>query len=488
MTQVQDQSMVELINKYVELSAETEWIEFKANHQSPEKIGEYISALSNSACLHQKAEAYLIFGIENDTHKIVGTTFDHRKEKGKGNEPLESWLVRSFKPNIEFKVFDINYPGNKRLVVFHIPPAVSGPVKFLNIAHIRVGNTTQRLDKFPEKEAIIWARRTPFEEKIAKEDVSETEILDLLNHDQYFRLTKESRPKNEDGIIEKLLQEDFILKRGGKYHISNLGAILLAQDLRNFTMLKNKGVRIITYKGINRLDAIKDVTGQKGYAVGFENLISYIESQIPDIEIIGKDFRFSGDKYPPESIREFVANALIHQDFYIMGQGPSIEIFEDRIEICNAGNPLIEPDRFMDHPPKSRNEKLTDKLRRMKICEKRGSGVDRAIFKIELAQLPAPKIEKQEDSVKVVIFSHKKLAQLTKEDQCRACYFHSCVKHVIEGDALTNASLCKRLGIEKKNNAIASRIISNAIRNKLIRPFDPENKSNRYAKYLPYWA
>lgn len=271
-------------------------------------------------------------------------------------------------------------------------------------------------------------------------------------------------------------------------HISNLGAILLAQNLKTFGNLITKAPRTITYKGINRLNAIKDTPGPKGYAVGFESLIAYIESQIPEPETIGKALRSSTPQYPPKAIREFVANALVHQDFSIMGQGPTIEIFDDRIEISNPGNPLIEPDRFIDHPPRARNEKLADMLRRMKICEKRGSGVERAILEIESVQLPAPKIENKEDSVVVVIYSQKNLSQLTKEDQCRACYFHSCIRHVVDRDGLTNASLCKRLGIDKRNNAIASRIIKNTLKKKWIKPFDPDNKSSRYAKYIPYWA
>lgn len=280
------------------------------------------------------------------------------------------------------------------------------------------------------------------------------------------------------------MQEEFIIKRKGKLHISNLGAILLAHDLQQFPKLKNKTVRTITYEGINRLNAIKDITGKKGYAVGFENLILYIQSQIPEPEKIEGGIRSMKSAYPPNSIREFVANALVHQDFSVTGSTPIVEIFDNRIEISNPGSALIPTDRFIDHPPKSRNEKMSDTLRRMKICERRGSGVDRAILAIELAQLPPPNIENGNDNVRVTIYAHKNLSLLTKDEQCRACYFHSCIKHVIDQDALTNASLCVRLGIAEQNKAIASRIIKRTLETNLIKPFDPENKSNRYAKYV----
>lgn len=438
--------------------------------------------------MHQKNEAWLVFGVQNISHKVIGTTFDYRAAKGKGNESLITWLSRNLKPSINFEIKEVDHPDG-RLVVFFIPPANLGPVKFLKRAWIRIGSNNKSLDEFPEKEAVIWERRMPFEDRIAKEDVSEKEVLELLNHDQYFKLVDESPPpQNETSVIEKLSQEDFIFQRKGKLHISNVGAMLLAYDLDNFPKLKSKAVRVITYRGINRLTAIKDLTFNKGYAVGFSPLISYVQGQVPELETIEGTLRSATIKYPKKALREFIANALVHQDFSVVGSSPLVEVFDNRVEISNPGKPLIEPERFMDHPPISRNEKLSDKLRRMRICEKRGSGVDRAMVEIEVAQLPPPQLEKRDDGVKITIYSHKELSQLTKDEQSRACYFHSCVRYVIDQEGLTNESLCKRLGIKRQNKAIASRIIKNTLAKKYIKPFDPENKSNRYAKYLPYWA
>ncbi|MGC9315765.1 MAG: helix-turn-helix domain-containing protein [bacterium] len=70
------------------LSDEKEWVEFKVDNYNPQGIGEYISALSNSACLHNQSKGYLVFGIEDKTCKIVGTKFEPAKTKGKGNEVL----------------------------------------------------------------------------------------------------------------------------------------------------------------------------------------------------------------------------------------------------------------------------------------------------------------------------------------------------------------------------------------------------------------
>ena len=109
---------------------------------------------------------------------------------------------------------------------------------------------------------------------------------------------------------------------------------------------------------------------------------------------IGKALRKEIPMCPPIAIREFVANALIHQDFYLGGSSPMIEIFGNRMEISNPGKPLIDIFRFIDHTPISRNEKLASLMRRMNICEERGCGVDRAITQCELYQLPAPDFQK----------------------------------------------------------------------------------------------
>jgi predicted HTH transcriptional regulator len=92
-------------------------------------------------------------------------------------------------------------------------------------------------------------------------------------------------------------------------------------------------------------------------------------------------------------VRELVANALIHQDFSLSGAGPMVEIFDGRIEITNPGEPLVDTDRFLDSPPTSRNEGLASLMRRFRICEERGSGIDKVVAQLELYQLPPPVFE-----------------------------------------------------------------------------------------------
>ena len=190
--------------------------------------------------------------------------------------------------------------------------------------------------------------------------------------------------------------------------------------------------------------------------------------------------------YPENAIRELVANLLIHQDFTITGTGPLVEIFDNRIEFTNPGKPLIHIDRFIDEN-QSRNQKLAFSMRRVKICEELGSGIDRVISNIELFQLPAPKFEINDIHTKVTVFAYKKLKKMDKQDKIRACYQHACLCYVTN-TKMDNSSLKKRFDIDEKNSATASRIISDTLSEKIIKSDDPANNSRKYAKYLPWWA
>ncbi len=215
-------------------------------------------------------------------------------------------------------------------------------------------------------------------------------------------------------------------------------------------------------------------------------LLSYINDQLPRNEEIGKALRREVRMYPELAIRELVANALIHQDFTLTGTGPMVEIFPDRIEITNPGIPLIDTLRFIDEPPRSRNEALAALMRRMNICEERGSGIDKVIFQVELFQLPAPDFQVTSNHTKVVLYAPKKLAEMNQGDRTRACYQHACLRWVSD-KSMTNTSVRQRFGIDERNYPMASRIIAETLKAGLIKPADPGSKSKRLARYVPFW-
>lgn len=163
-----------------------------------------------------------------------------------------------------------------------------------------------------------------------------------------------------------------------------------------------------------------------------------------------------------------------------------VEIFDDRVEITNPGVPLVAIDRFFDTPPKSRNEILASLMRRFRICEERGSGIDKVVSQTEVFQLPAPLFEALDEFTRTVLFSHRLTTEMDKEDRIRTCYLHACLKYV-QREFLTNASLRERFGIEERNRSTASRIIRDAVDAYVIVPHDPES-APKQMKYIPFWA
>ncbi|MBU5611621.1 ATP-binding protein [Geomonas azotofigens] len=479
--------LVSLAQELRKLPRETEWIEFKVNNDDPQMIGEYISALANSAALCGKALAYLVWGIEDGTHEVTGTSFVPATSKV-GNEELENWLLRLLAPKIHFRFYDVSI-DDKTVVVLEIERAFRHPVQFQGNEFIRIGSYKKRLKEYPEKERALWRifDHTPFEDGIAVERVSSEDVLRLLDYPSYFDLMKRPLPEARDGILNALADEELIVKaEAGGWNINNLGAILFAKRLSDFRSLKRKAMRVIIYRGNSRVETIKEQTGGKGYASGFEGLIDYINGLLPSNEVIEQALRKSVPMYPELAVRELVANALIHQDLFATGAGPMVEIFDDRMEISNPGIPLVDPNRFLDTPPKSRNESLASILRRIGICEERGSGVDKVVSQMEYYQLPAPIFEVTGDTTRVVLFAHRPLTKMDQADRIRACYQHACLKYV-NREYLTNTSVRQRFGIEPHNTATASRLIKEAVDAGAIFPYDTA-AAPKLMKYMPWWA
>lgn len=477
---------IALVNELL-WQSENSILEFKKNNSDPKLIAKLCSALSNAARIEQKEYAYILWGIEDSQCQIVGTTFDPDVAMV-GNTVFKLWLAQRLTPNIAFSFKKIDHPDGN-VVLLEIPAATIAPISFDNIAYIRIGSSTPMLSDHPAffQKLINNMRPYTWEKDIAKSFITEDEVLKLIDYQNYFKLIGISFPDNRKGILERLLADNLITKDvGNHWNITNLGAILFANDLGLFgPSVARKSVRFIAYKGNNRAATVSHRQDFiKGYACGFDALISYINTLLPQNEHIGRAFRESQPLYPAIAIRELVANALIHQDMTITGSGPQIELFADRLEITNPGKPLIKTERMIDYPPRSRNEMVAAIMRRMGLCEEQGSGLDKVIAGVELYQLPPPKFQAEETSMQVVLYSPRSFANMSIEERIRACYQHAVIKY-LSGERMKNTTLCERFGIEMKNAAQASKVIKDALKAGLIRPADPDHPR---AGYVPIWV
>lgn len=482
-----DEYYMGLIGELLKTGNENECLEFKHNKIDNDKLGQYISALSNSAALCEKEHAYIIFGVDDVTLEPIGTNFDWKNSK-QGNQELESWLLNLLTPRINFS-FHTLVKNDKTIVIVDIEAAKHTVVKFKSEEFIRVGSCLTKLKCYPEKERSLWRAldKVRFENEIAKSNLSGDEVISLLDYPKYFDLLKLPLPENKNGILDDLNRDALIVKNdNGNWDVTNLGAILFAKRLKDFN-LERKAVRIIFYKGYDKFETIFEKEYSKGYVSCFEDIIEFINTNIPKNEILTKALRDEFVMFPDLAIRELVANALIHQDFFQSGTNPMIETFSDRMEIVNPGKPLVEVDRFLGTPPKSRNEKLASFMRRVRICEERGSGIQKVARLVEIFQLPAPIFSSNGLFTKATLFAHKEFDNMSKDDKIRSCYMHCVIKYLCN-EKMDNSSLRERFKLEKssRNTNAVARIIAWTKEKRLIVD-DSDTESRRFKKYIPYW-
>ena len=476
-----------LIKELCKQPNESGWVEFKHNNCSPEMIGENISALANSAVLADRSYAYMIWGVDDTTHQIIGTTIRLKSEK-KGNQELENWLRYMLSKNANFEFQEVEIDG-KHVELIVIAKAEGLPVTFEKIDYIRSGSYTKKLIEFPSLQTQLWdkLRHNQFEDTYTMTGLTDKKVLRLLNYEAYFSLLHIPLPDETEQIIHYLKQEEFLVQQdNGLYAITNLGAILLAKNLSDFSRLARKAIRVVQYNKNNREIILKEEMFNEGYATSLEKAIKYVNTLLPSKENPNEIQLRTISTFPFPAIRESIANSLIHQDFYITGAGPVVELFENRVEVTNPGIPLVDVMRIIDNPPKSRNEKLASMMRRMRMCEELGRGWDRMVISCEAMYLPAPRINVYQESTRVSLFSYIDFVNIQTDDRIWSTYLHSCIKY-IEGEAMSNTSLRERFGLKMSSSGMVSRLIKEVQGKNLIKPVDPET-APRYMRYIPIWA
>ena len=231
--------LTDLVNNLRRLPRETEWVEFKVNEAGqPQSIGEYISALANGAALNGENAAYMLWGIENGSHALVGTEFKPDSVK-QGNEPLDNWLRRGLTPRIDFRFHEVAI-DRKRVVILEIELTTQQPVASYGKECIRIGDVKTELRNHPEKERALWrlSNQVSFEDGVAAERLSGDQVLDRLNYTAYFALLERPIPESVNAILYELEQDRLITPcAAGGWNVTNLGAILFAKSIGNFRRL-----------------------------------------------------------------------------------------------------------------------------------------------------------------------------------------------------------------------------------------------------------
>lgn len=466
------------LNRWLTAPAENECLEFKEAKQQFDttKLMRYCAALANEGGGH------LVLGVtDRIPRRVVGSlafaSADHLND-------LKARIVEKLRMRID--ATELQTPAGRVLVITVPSRAPGQAVDFEGAYLMRAGEDLVPMTQ-DRLRAIFAEGKGDWLQEAAAESIDSDSVIALLDTQGFFDLLGQPYPTHRDAVLDKLAGERLIDRTPSGWRVSKLAALLLAKRLDAFAPdVARKAPRVVIYDGVNKLNTREDKPGVKGYAVGFEGLLEFVHAAAPRNRFVEEAVRDEVKMFPKQALRELIANALVHQDFDIDGASVMIEMYDDRVEISNPGVPPIKVERFIDEY-RSRNERLADLMRRLHICEEKGSGVDKVVDAAEAFQLPAPDFRVGELRTTAVLFAHQEFADMSRGDRVRACYQHCCLQYV-SNRKMSNQTLRERFRLAESKVALVSQVIIAAREAGLVKLDESTASSNRYARYLPFWA
>ena len=448
-----------------------------------ERLIEHLIAFSN-----HPGGGFLVFGIRNTDAHLSGVSQGQVADIA---NTLANLGRDAIEPALAVDHGVIEYEDVPLLCVY-VPEHKNRPVhrrgKSIEESWVRSGGTTRKASRQELAGLMLGSTPPRWEELRASPLLDADAVMAALDLATIAKLRERPIPDDRDALLRWLADEKMIVFEGGGYCITRFGALAAARRLEDFDSLARKRIRVIRYRGTNKVETIDELVGQKGYAVGFEGLIGHLKRSLPHSEVIQQALRTEVNVYPEVALRELIANTLIHQDFSVTGAGPMIEVFADRIEFTNPGGllPSKRLDRLIGTTPESRNEVLASAFRLYRICEERGTGFQKVVAAVELFGLPPVAFAALDGAFRVTLYAPRKFADMGKTERVEACYQHAVLRF-LSGKALTNTSLRERLKLNEKQRNTVTNLIGDAVESGRVKRKDPD-AGNKFAEYLPYWA
>lgn len=382
--------LIALLDRLRAEPRETEWLEFKANRYEPQVLGEYLSALANSACLLGRPRGYVAFGIEDGSHAVVGTTFDPQAEKGKGEQLLPLWLSLGLRPNVGFEIHAFTYQG-ARVVLFEVHPAFDRPVEFYGTAYVRDGTSKTELSRYPEKARAIWNRRVDWSAQVC-----ERASLDDLEPGAIAKARREFATKfpAQAAAVAGWDDSTFLNKakltiRGGVTHT----ALLLLGKPEASTLLAPAVARISWLLKNERNEDLDYEHFGPPFLLNVDKVLARIRNltvrELPG----GTLFPVELTQYDPWVIREALHNCIAHQDYGLRGRIQVVET-PDALLLTNVGGFLpgrVETVIEQDAPLEiCRNPFLSEAMVNLNMIDTQGGGIKRMFIKQRERFFPMP--------------------------------------------------------------------------------------------------
>jgi predicted HTH transcriptional regulator len=459
---------------------ELDWKTHLSEHK--DRLAEHLIAFGN----HPNGGT-LVFGLDNlgravgldarQTNQITNTLANL------GRDAIEPPLA------IDHAVQPFN---GQTVLLVHIPEQPVKPVhrrgRPIDETWIRSGGTTRKASRQEVGALMLNSARPCWEGLRASPLIHLDEVQHLLDLESIAKLLQRPLPSTSEQMASWIHDEGIAVPDGRGHFITNFGAIAAARNLADFPGLQRKRVRVIRYKGTNKVETIDEVPDHRGYAVGFEGLIGNLKRVLPHSEVIKQTLREEVAVYPEIALRELIANALIHQDFMVTGAGPMVEIYEDRVEVTNPGAllPGKKLDRLIGTTPESRNETLASSFRRYRICEERGTGFQKIVRAIELFGMPPLALAPQENAFKVTISAPRAFSKMSTTERIEASYQHAVLQY-LSSQTLTNTTLRRRFKLSEKARNQITNLIGDAVNAERIKRKN-SGSGNKFAEYVPYWV
>jgi ATP-dependent DNA helicase RecG len=467
---------------------EGEFFEFKMNKSDPTMIGEDISALSNMARIRGMDKAYLIWGVDDQTHALLGTDFDPWKSK-KGNEDLIPWLRLEVSSTIEFS-FHWAEGDDQRFIVLQIDAAKELPTRFAGNAYCRLESYTKDIRSQPqiERALLLALLKRQSESDVALGGLSEEELFSYLDFPAYYKAFGFTIPATRAEMIKAFLREDFIrLSSGGDYAILNLGALTFGSDLRRFPNLGARIVRVGERKNGVSTAIVNPKDFVEGYAISFSKILEHVMALTKPEERVNEEGHTVVEAlYPNILVREALTNMMIHQDISAAGESLMIWVSPKSLSFSNPGTLDVPVDRIIDIAPKAKNEKLALFLRRLGIGDSQGSGFDKIEAALEERHMPSAMIYAVSDSVRLEIEAKTSFLSYEEEERVRSVYYCACLAHE-NRVRMDNDFLRNRFGLSEKERPVVSRLLAHCVELGRIKLADPQ-AGVRNRSYIPYWA
>ncbi|MDD2464130.1 MAG: putative DNA binding domain-containing protein [Desulfobulbus sp.] len=383
-------ALLSLLEQFCRLPREEATVEFKSNLNLADDIGEYLSAMANTAVLERHERAWLIWGIDDATHAVKGTTFNPFTSKGEGKQALIMWLTQKIKPRPDFQFHELNHPDGK-VIMLEIHPPRSEPLAFKGIRYIRIDSHKTRLSEHPSKEARLWELLGGVSDwsgelvvEATLEDLDPEAVDFARNKFLEYRLKSEPDSERHDTLRAETLAWD-VATFLNKAHITKQGrltrsALLLLGRDESAHFLTPADTKI----SWNLRDEQNRMIGGQHFGLPLllasEALFKRIRNVTMEYMPDGRLFPVPVSQYDSWVVREALHNCIAHQD-YRMGGKINVVEHPDRLIFTNLGVFIPPSVQWMlEHqsPPEHyRNQWLINGMIRLRMIDQQGSGIRR---------------------------------------------------------------------------------------------------------------